>query len=111
MMPGSPGERSVHSGQRCLTRCRDSSSNCWKLRSSRLGEGKDMGSGSCEMQVEAELLDTLRGAHAILQDDEQLRRILRALVGVELQHFDARLPAIERALHEMLGQARGRVVV
>src|SRR3954468_23042572 len=103
VIPGSETLWSVHSGERCWIYRLASSTNCWKRRSSRLGEGRAMSldtfRGGDHVEREDEVARVVGAADGVPDIDQQHRRVVLGGGHLDVRHLDARLPAVQAGAH------------
>src|SRR3954454_1082812 len=110
-MPGSPSERSVHSGLSCSIFCTASASSCSKLRSSRLGGGKGIALISHEAKRKSGELCLLGRTYSVFQGQNELLRSLRVALGVYPCDLDPGLPSLQGTTRVMDGKPGCCVIV
>src|SRR4029450_3572560 len=107
--PGSCTLWSVHSGHRCWTSRLASSTSDWNVRSSRWGAGNGMGPrlrlGGERVEGEHQVAGIVRAPDGVRDPDVHDADAVLLERDVDVLHRDARLPAVEGALHGVGGLA------
>src|SRR3954454_1904755 len=109
-MPGSPGEKSVHSGAVAAIRARAAETSCSKVRSSRFGDCRGIALPG-QVDGHAHRLHGLRGLDAVIEDYLEAARIIGVGARVDAQHVDTWLPALEGTTDVVNGETGSCVVV